>query len=283
MSIKTKATLFIIVGLFFVGCTPYWNPKRCQSTNWSQLGYSDGSAGKQNSSGSYSAACSKAGANINIGGYNQGYKEGINRFCSYDAGKGAGVSNSTLHPVCQRFDKYMKGYEAGLKVFCSSENGYAAALAGEKAVSKCMGYKGYSSAFRRGERDFCSKKNGFNLGKSGKPFPEKCEREDRSFERSYNKGRIAHLEEVLKETEGDLSIERQAYERLRDQLQDLQYDLGRIPRYTNDPYLIEQRAQIERNIEEVRNLRDRKRDDVERMDHDVREIRNEMSSLRRRI
>lgn len=260
-----------------------WSKKKCESTNWEQLGYSEGSKGVANNSGSYSATCSKKGAQININGYNNGHSKGMKVFCSFDAGKNVGVANGELNTSCQRFDTYMKGYSAGMKVFCSEKNGYETAIEGEEAVNKCLRYKAYANAYKNGQKQFCSQKNGLRLGEKGKPFPEKCERSGRAFERSFNRGRVKFLEITFREKQDEGVSVKSDYERARDDLQDMQFELGRLPRYSSDEGILSRKRSLDSRIINTRRERDRLRETVDANEKDLAEIKQEIVYLKKRI
>ncbi len=279
---KRSIAICSVLCLSLAACAG-WSKKKCESTNWQQLGYSEGSSGRPNSSASYSNTCSKKGANIDVQGYNAGHSKGLAVFCSFEAGKGVGVNNGALNPTCQRFDNYMQGYSAGMKVFCSGDNGYDTAIEGKDPVNTCLKYKVYAAAYKKGQRDFCTEKNGFRLGEKGMPFPEKCERSGRAFERAFNKGRLGYLEDTLKEKTASLISARRDYERTRDDLQDMQFELGRMPRYSTDDVIISRKRSLESQIARTRDERDRMREEVDGMDRDLNEIRREISYLRKRI
>lgn len=268
--------------LFISGCSMLnrWNAKNCAQTNWGQYGYSEGSSGKQNNANVYSNACSKKGISIDISGYNKGYRDGLAQYCSYDAGKSAGSANRPTTRMCVSFDSYMKGYDKGMILYCSASKGYESGIKGKGPIEKCMVYKSYKGAFAQGEADFCKSKNGFNLGSQGEPFPERCEKSGPSFEKAYYDGRLDYLEKTLSKKERSLRTQKVRYEEIRDEIQDLQFEIGRLPRYSSDPNVQSDRSRLESEVDDLRDKRNSIRQKLESMDQDIADMRSEISSIK---
>ncbi len=116
------------------------------------------------------------------------------------------------------------------------------------------------------------------MGEKGDDFPKQCA-QNNAFRISYDKGRKTFLTSVLKDKQTALKFERQNYERLRDDLQDAQFELGRLPKYRNDQQTVLERNRINESIRSLQNRRNRQRDAVEALEAQIVDIEQEVQSL----
>lgn len=305
-----------LIHLLMLACSPRWSAETCSQTDFNQLGYTEGSQGKASHVDAYNQSCLKKKVNINITAYNLGYLKGLDLFCSASKGKIQGSQGKNPSDVCLQKDVYMKAYESGLKGFCSSEKGtadgynmnpmnqlctsyyaykvgYKAGVkqycsfergledgfAGKEPLGACMAYP-YSKGHKKGQANFCLPENGLKLGQNGTEFPVKCEATGGyAFKKAFNKGRIEFLSMELRSKETSLKFERQNYEQQRDELQDLQFAIQRLPKYSQDPAVLEERKRIDQKILNLQNGRNEQRRKVNNLETEIINIKAEISSL----
>jgi len=312
-----NALFLVIVTSLLGGCASRWNEKTCTETNFSQLGFQEGSAGKSSRINSYNQACFKKKVQIPMDEYTEGHQKGLKAFCSPAKGMSDGsrgnqmVNNCTsinaytqAHRnglktfcttakgvqdgfamkseliLCTSFSAYTIGYKKGKKEFCSSDRGYERGFAGQNEDARCASYSAYKSGFAKGQKYFCSAENGTKLGEKGSAFPRKCDGASASFRTYYNKGRVKYLTKSMNEKSTSVTFERQNYERVRDELQDMQFELGRLPKRSADPNVEDRRAEIESDILNLKTRRDRQRQAIEKLESDVYNMKAEISSLK---
>lgn len=308
--------LLSLTVLVFTGCSSRWNEKTCSETNFGDLGYQEGSAGKSSKMSFYNQACLKKGIQIPTSQYNNGLRKGLNVFCSPEKGRDDGASGSEVFAncrsikayagayrsglksfcniekgvqdgfamkeeliLCTSFDAYRKGFATGKKEFCSSDRGHENAFAGQEQDSRCVSYSNYRAGYAKGKKYFCSSKNAVKIGEKGDAFPKQCESAGRAFETAYNKGRKVFLEEVLVNKQTAVKFEKQNYERLRDDLQDAQFELGRLPKYSQNPDVVAEQAKVNQKIENLQNRRNKQRKVLEDFESQIYEIQRELKSL----
>jgi hypothetical protein len=313
-----KIGLLIVSVLVLEGCASRWTAKTCTETNFEDLGYQEGSKGINSRINSYNQSCLKKKVQIPIRKYKNGYQKGLAVFCSPEKGRSDGSGGLNIHNncgsikayitahkkglrsfcstekgvqdgfsmkpeviLCTSFTAYNVGYKKGKKEYCTSDRGYEHGFAGQNQDSRCVVYTAYKTGFSKGQKYFCSPENGTKLGKKGSVFPRKCETAGRTFRRNYNKGRAEFLTSAVREKESELTFERQNYERVRDDLQDAQFALGRLPKYSTDPNVAEDRNRIESSIQNLRSRRDAQRNIVEELTGQIQDMRDEVRDLKR--
>ncbi|MGH1469465.1 MAG: DUF2799 domain-containing protein [Bdellovibrionales bacterium] len=301
------------------GCAGRWNEKTCTETNFSDLGYQEGSGGKNNSGNYYNQACLKKKVQISVSDYNSGYKRGLVAFCSDSKGLNDGSAGKEMfnncrtiktytsahrrglrsfcstkrgvedgfamkseYILCTSFSAYTTGYAKGKKEYCSSDRGYEHGFAGSDKDARCVSYSRYKAGYSKGQKYYCSPENGTKIGEKGDSFPEKCATAGLTFKKNFNKGRISFLSRVLKDKQTAITFERQNYERLRDDLQDTQFALNRLPKYSTDPAVADERARIDSDIAGLQRKRDSQRKTVEDLEEQVYNVKREITDLKNR-
>lgn len=316
-----KSFILILLSLaLFSGCSGRWNEKTCVETNFQDLGYQEGSKGADSRGNYYNQACLKKKVQIPIQDYNSGYqgglfafctkskgkrdgsagknifancrtikayttahRDGLKSYCSTEKGVQDGFSMKSEYILCTSFSRYTLGYANGKKEYCSSDRGYEHGYGGLNKDARCVSYSHYKSGFSKGQKFYCSAENGSSIGERGDKFPEKCSRSGGAFRRSFSKGRVLFLEKVLKDKETAITFERQNYERLRDDLQDSQFSLNRLPKYSSDPSVLDERERIESGIVRLQSKRNKQRRVVEGLEEQVYDVKKEISELKTRF
>ncbi len=315
-----KLTLLATLSLLALsGCSGRWNEKTCHETNFEDLGYQEGSTGGNSNAEQYNQACLKKKVQIHLSKYNSGYKRGLIAFCSSNKGINDGSAGKQMFPncrsiktysqahrkglrsycttqkgvqdgfsmrperiLCTSFSNYTSGHAKGKKEYCSSDRGYDHGYKGLNQDARCAKYSRYKSGFAKGQRFYCSAENGTSIGKNGDKFPKKCSKAGGKFRRNFSKGRVYFLEKVLKEKRTAVTFERQNYERLRDDLQDSQFSLNRLPKYSKDPSVLDERERVERHITRLQAKRNQQRRVVEDLETQMYDIKGEISDLKSR-
>lgn len=313
-----KFTILSLLCLcLFSGCAGLWNKKTCTETNFSDLGHQEGSTGKNDSGNYYNQACLKKNVQIPVVDYSIGYKKGLGVFCTDSKGlndgsagkktfqnchtvraytathkiglksfcsikKGVqdGFSMKDEYILCTSFSAYTVGYANGKKEFCSSDRGYEHGFAENNQDTRCVSYTSYKYGHSKGQKYFCSPENGVKLGEKGETFPSKCNGSRSLFKKSFNKGRTSFLIKALRDKETSVAFERQNYEHLRDDLQDSQFAVSRLPKYSTDPSVAEERSRIDSQIINLQNKRDSQKKVVEGLESQIYKIKQEVNGLK---
>lgn len=136
------------------GCATM-NKDECMSADWRALGYQQGSngGGTQNFS-RLQKDCANHGISANFEAFQQGHREGLDNYCSYDQGLASGQNGHAYNTQCSRvrYPAYSKGYSAGVKTFCVFENGFKAGADGKAFHNQCReeGFVDYQQGYDDG-------------------------------------------------------------------------------------------------------------------------------------
>lgn len=119
--IKINKVQIIIVFIFCIvlgGCATL-TLEQCQTSNWQQKGYKDGSNGSGTRIAKYQKQCSEHNVSVPSEAYYVGYQEGLKVFCTYDNGVREGEAGRRNEGVCVggAASEFNKGHTAGYKVY----------------------------------------------------------------------------------------------------------------------------------------------------------------------
>lgn len=234
-------TLICMCFALTLGACSSWNKEKCMSTNWDALGYGEGTQGKPNAAGVYTERCERQGVKIN-------------------------------------YDDYLKGYNRGLEQYCSYNKGYSDASAAKPILSTCSALLKYKDGYSQGRKDFCTYDNGLERGSSGKSETTMCSSVPKStYNQGYKKGRQKFLAKEIKEIQEDLKLANSDLNKVRDDIADKQYQLERIPKYSNEPGVVQLRYELERDIENLFDQRNSIRGKIEEMERLLKQYKNELN------
>lgn len=116
---KQILILFTLSALILSGCATL-NKNECLTADWYEIGYEDGSQGYADTRiSAHREACAKHGISTDLRSYQDGYDEGVIRFCSlkngfFQGSKGyqyTGICPDSLEP------EFLDGYEAGRQIY----------------------------------------------------------------------------------------------------------------------------------------------------------------------
>lgn len=230
-----KRILMAVAALNLVACASYFKRKECESTNWFEHGKTVALRGEWLASDKLVSECRKVEADIQESQLDQGFKNGMQRYCT-------------------------------------PENSYKTGKAGDSfSRDLCDGpeINGLLQNYRRGITDYCAKTNGMAAGASGKKYQNVCPKElEPAFMVEYRKGRKKYVTTMISNREDDIrNLDNQLYSK-RSQLNMVQARLNGLESQKNSfvaqknfaagnpnqvGYLDGQIASIDNNIMTVRN------------------------------
>ncbi len=300
------------------GCAHRWNKKTCAQTNFVDLGYQEGSLGKSSSANDYNQACLKQRIQIPTSNYTSSYKKGLSVFCSNNKGLNGGILGEKIikncktvvnyakaykkglksfcstkrgvkdgfamkpeYVLCASFSAYTIGYTKGKKEYCSSDKGHGHGFTGINEDTQCISYSDYTSGYIRGKRYFCSPENGIKMGKKGESLPKKCISTGSTFKVSFNKGRKIFLIKALKDKETALTFEYQNYEHIRNDLENTQFSLSRLPKQSTDSAIVHKRTRMNLTIASLKSKRDSQKQVVKDLKSQVYNIKKQLNHLKK--
>jgi len=309
----TKSIVFFVLTLGLAACGG-WSKKKCQSTDFSSMGYSRGSKGKIGLSDHINSTCLKKGVAINVSSYQEGYDNGLKTFCSdskarrdggdghdpinicksnpsymraYDKGlktyctvdRGIkdGYALSEKAVVCLNTKAYLTGHKNGVKTFCSFEKGQEDGFLGSKMNSKCISQSGYKDGHKSGLLNFCKPENGKRLGEKGEERPKRCTKSE--FRASYDQGRTLFLTKKVKNLSSKLEIENRNYQNLRDELQDAQFSYQELSQREATPRTDERKRNLTHDIRKLKKERNEQREIVTELESELSTLKSELSDL----
>lgn len=166
-----KRILMAVVALNLVACASYFKRKECESTNWFEHGKSVALRGEWLASDKLVSECRKVEAEIKESQLDQGFKNGMQRYCtpenSYKTGKSG---DSFSRDLCE-----------GPEISVLLQN------------------------YRRGITDYCAKTNGQTAGASGKKYQNVCPKElEPAFLAEYRKGRKRYVQTMISNRQDDI-------------------------------------------------------------------------------
>jgi Protein of unknown function (DUF2799) len=117
---------WLVVGFALVtGACSSMGPEECLATDWSALGYEDGSRGLPSDYfANHRKACAKHGITADFGAYQSGRKEGLVEFCQPGRGYDLGVSGGRYYGVCDVAleEEFLDAYKVGHELYTLRAN-----------------------------------------------------------------------------------------------------------------------------------------------------------------
>lgn len=166
-----KRILMAVVALNLVACASYFKRKECESTNWFDHGKSVALRGEWLASDKLVSECRKVEAEIQESQLDQGFKNGMQRYCTPD-------------------NSYKTGKEGSM---------FSRDLCDGPEINVLL------QNYRRGVTDYCAKTNGQNAGASGKKYQNICPKElEPAFLVEYRKGRKKYVQAMITSREDEV-------------------------------------------------------------------------------
>ncbi len=159
MLIALRTLVAFIMMAVLSACVQHLTQEQCQSMNWYQLGYSQGTQGQP------------------LGSLQQD------------------IEDCAQFKITPDYNAYQNGYNAGVKVFCTPTTAYHVGSEGQPYPTICpASVRGeLYSQWQSGLRLYCVPQQGFALGKQGAPMPEFCPPDlSTAFRSEYNRGLGIH-------------------------------------------------------------------------------------------
>jgi len=115
-----RSIVFIFfLSIFLTSCATL-NKDECRTADWKLIGFEDGSKGYSASRiGDHRKACAEYGITPNLSLYNQGYAEGLHKFCTPANGYNLGRRGSAYHGICSGYDEeyFLSAYKQGKELY----------------------------------------------------------------------------------------------------------------------------------------------------------------------
>lgn len=108
-----------------LGACSSMGPEECAATDWSAIGYEDGSRGMPTDYfGNHRKACAKHGVTADFAAYKAGRHEGLVEFCQPSRGYNLGVSGGRYHGVCDVAleEEFLDAYQVGHQLYSLRAN-----------------------------------------------------------------------------------------------------------------------------------------------------------------
>lgn len=131
--------LFLIAGLTLVACTTL-SRRECETIDWKQRGAADGSKGAPPGKFVREAqACREHGLQANEAAYQEGFKLGLENFCTYKGGYEYGLAGQTDTNYCskEKEAEFLRGNLAGYAVYGKKREVEVMSRALEQSLHQC--------------------------------------------------------------------------------------------------------------------------------------------------
>lgn len=118
-------TITLVVLTMALGACSSMGPEECAATDWSAIGYEDGSRGMPTDYFSnHRKACAKHGVTADFPAYKAGRNEGLVEFCQPSRGYNLGVSGGRYHGVCDVAleEEFLDAYQVGHQLYSLRAN-----------------------------------------------------------------------------------------------------------------------------------------------------------------
>jgi cell division protein FtsL len=163
--------LLVFSPVFLTACSSCMLRQSCEKTNWFQYGEEVAMRGQRLSGDNFIVQCEKVEAEINHAALSQGFKKGMAKYCQPETVYQTGRKGEFFSPD-----------------MCDGENLTQLKKQHEKGV-----------------RDHCQKNNGYSVGASGKTYNNICPKElETDFMPEFNRGRKVYLISVTQQKEKEI-------------------------------------------------------------------------------
>lgn len=150
-------SLLLLGFLFLTSCASYFIRQECEKINWYQQGQDIAMRGDRVSNDETVNKCRKAEAEMSESKLDQGFKDGMNRYCQPDTvfqtGKGGDMLNMDLCDPGQ-MGTLKKRHAEGIYAYC--KDGLGAGLSGKKYKNVCSAdlEKTFMPVYRQGRKKY---------------------------------------------------------------------------------------------------------------------------------
>ncbi len=153
------STFVTICAFNLIGCSSYFKRQECENINWFDYGQKVALRGEWLNSDKNLQECRKAEANINESQLDQGFKAGMEQYCTpqkaYQIGK---AGDLFFRGLCEgpSINSILNQHVQGLRDYCSKANSVAAGSSGKKYQNVCPANleKDFLPGYRRGRKRF---------------------------------------------------------------------------------------------------------------------------------
>lgn len=167
-SILSTTAVCLFALLFSTGCTSYFKRQDCEATNWYEYGQKVALSGRRLSGDGFISDCRLVEAKIRESDLDNGFKQGMEKYCSPVQAFATGKSGETFSTeMC--------------------DGGTLRTLVAKHTA---------------GVLEYCQRSNGFPAGAKGKTYNGICPKElEAAFIPEFNRGRKSYLTVLLNENE----------------------------------------------------------------------------------
>lgn len=144
--------------LLLSGCA---GPSReqCETIDWYATGWETGEQGVSSSEfDRLASACAEYGVDHDRESFEEGYDEGISRYCTYDKGAELGRRGNSYPTVCPEpySETFKAGYDGGMTLYCTPQTAYELGVNGSAFNANCLSYagEGFREAYDYGKVEY---------------------------------------------------------------------------------------------------------------------------------
>lgn len=168
----------LILSLNLFSCASYFTRQTCESTNWFDYGQKVALEGRRLTGDQFIVDCRKADADISESALDQGFK-------------------------------------AGMEIYCTPEGIYKVGREGNFFNTEMCAGNGLNNLKARhnaGVLEYCQKANAYSAGTSGNPYNKICPATlERDFLPEFNRGRLKYINTMISQNQTQISeLERKA-------------------------------------------------------------------------
>lgn len=173
-----KWALLVLLSLNLFSCASYFKRQTCESTNWFDYGQKVALEGRRLTGDAFIVECQKADADISESALDQGFK-------------------------------------AGMEIYCTPEGIYKVGREGNFFNTEMCAGNGLNTLKARhnaGVLEYCQKANGYSAGTVGNPYNKICPTSlERDFLPEFNRGRLKYINTMISQNQTQISeLERKA-------------------------------------------------------------------------
>ncbi|MDG0815225.1 DUF2799 domain-containing protein [Bdellovibrio svalbardensis] len=153
------STFALICSINLLGCSSYFKRQECENINWFDHGQKVALRGEWLNADKTLQECRKAEANINETQLDQGFKAGMEQYCTPQKAYQIGKSGDLFYRgLCEgpSINSILAQHSQGIRDYCSKANSVAAGASGKKYQNVCPANleKDFLPGYRRGRKRF---------------------------------------------------------------------------------------------------------------------------------